>query len=97
MTIVRSAKCEASVPKPAADIRRLLADLGFVEVAWIDVTAESIAWFQALTDRAATSPDPPPLGLHLVLGSDFAERVRSLARNLDEGRIAVIQAVFDRP
>ncbi len=42
-------------------------------------------------------PERLPLGLHLLLGADLPEMGRNLVRNLEEGRIAVVQAVLDRP
>jgi len=81
---------------PPEEIRGLLASLGFVEVAWNDVTAEALAWFQAMQARAAAEPGPPPFGLSLVLGADFGQRFASMGRNLAEDRVTVIQAVFNR-
>jgi hypothetical protein len=40
---------------------------------------------------------PPTLGLHLVFGDDFGEMFRNQVLNLSENRIAVIQAVLNRP
>jgi SAM-dependent methyltransferase len=80
-----------------AEVRALLADLGFREVAWVDTTAASLAWFRAWTARPAASATPGPLGLHLLLGPDFPAMGRNQVRNLEEDRIALIQAVFDRP
>lgn len=79
------------------DIRSLLARLGFVEAVWNDVTIESLTWFQVMNQRAAAAAGPPPFGLGLVLGPDFAQRFASAGRNLAEHRLSVIQAVFDRP
>ncbi len=39
---------------------------------------------------------PPPLGLHLLLGADAGPMFENQARNLEEGRLAVIQTVFER-
>jgi ubiquinone/menaquinone biosynthesis C-methylase UbiE len=79
---------------PAA-IRALLAETGFTEVAWEDVSTPSLAFFR---DRlaAADQGDAPPIGLHVLLGDDFGSMFRTVVRNLEEDRIAVIQAVFER-
>jgi hypothetical protein len=37
---------------------------------------------------------PPPLGLHLLLGADAGRMFANMLRNLEEGRIAVIEAVW---
>ncbi len=35
----------------------------------------------------------PPLGLHLIMGPDWGEMFANVARNLEEGRIVLYQAV----
>jgi SAM-dependent methyltransferase len=80
----------------ADELRALLADRGFREIAWHDETASSAAWFRATQERAAGSA-PPVLGIHVLFGDSFAEMGRNLLRNMDEGRIRVVRAVLDRP
>jgi SAM-dependent methyltransferase len=75
--------------------RRTIQAAGFAEVAWINVTASSLAWFQRQNARAQPAT-PPPLSLHLLLGPDVREMGRNMERNLEGGRIAVIQGVLDR-
>lgn len=81
---------------PADAVRALLAELGFQEVAWIDGSAAARAWFRARLGAAAQG-SRPPLGLHLLLGEEFGAMMRNAARNLEEGRTVVVQAVFARP
>ncbi len=74
--------------RPPETVRALLKQVGFTEVVWVDVTAQ------------ATEPPPPaggpsPFGKHLLV-SDFPTRGRNFGRNLDEGRVRVIQGVFER-
>lgn len=81
--------------RPPEETRALLEDTGFEELSWIDESASATEWFQ---DRLATPPSegPPPLGLHLLLGSDFGEMFHNQVRNLQERRISIVQAVFER-
>ena len=72
---------------------RLLAATGFEELAWTDVTGESIDLLRQL--GAAAQGAPAPLGLHLVVGN-FAEKLANVLRNLEEDRIAVVQGIFER-
>ncbi|OGK79786.1 MAG: SAM-dependent methyltransferase [Candidatus Rokubacteria bacterium GWC2_70_16] len=74
------------------ELRGLLEAGGFTIDSWEDSTAAAAAWFAGLA-RKAQETGPPPLGLHLVLGPDFAAMTRNLRRNLEEGRIRVVQAV----
>jgi sarcosine/dimethylglycine N-methyltransferase len=81
--------------RPAAEIRSLLAATGFLEVAWEDVTSWSRDWVRKRNERA--SPDAPPLGIHVLLGPELRAMSANSLRNLDEGRVAIVRAVFDRP
>ena len=86
---------ELDHPRPPDEARSLIRDAGFKELAWIDDTAPTLRWYEKRL--APMSGEPPPLGLHLVLGDDFDEMLRNQVFNLSEGRIAVIQALFGRP
>lgn len=80
--------------RPPAAIRDLLAGLGFRERAWVDVSAPALAWFRERVAAAQAATAPPPLGLHLLLGADAGRMFANMLRNLEEGRIAMIQAVW---
>jgi sarcosine/dimethylglycine N-methyltransferase len=80
--------------RPPEEVRTLLKETGFVEVAWIDETTSALHWQQKRL--AATTTKPPQLGVHLVFGADFGEMLHNQLRNLEEGRISIIQAVFER-
>lgn len=82
--------------RPPQEVRALLVNIGFKEVTWLDTTASSVAWFR---DRVAPQGGtaPAPLGLHLLLGAEFADMFRNQVRNLEEQRVSVIQGVFERP
>jgi SAM-dependent methyltransferase len=84
--------------RPREEMRALLRETGFAEVAWVDVTQSSLEWFRrriAATATAGTAA-PPALGIHLLLGPRFGPSFRNLARNLEENRLAVVQAVLRR-
>ncbi len=83
--------------QPPAEVRALIGRAGFRELAWLDGTAAAVEWFRQRVAAVAAAPSPPALGLHLLLGEDFAAMFRNQVRNLEEGRIAVVQAAFDRP
>lgn len=81
--------------RPAEDVRRLIVESGFAEVAWVDQTAPSLEWFRRRVAAAGSGP-PPPLGLHLLLGPDAPVMFANQVRNLEEARITVVQGVFRR-
>lgn len=82
--------------RPAAAVRALLAATGFEELAWVDVSAPSVEWFRQRVAAQATQA-APLLGLHVLLGADFAPMFKNQVRNLEEDRIAVIQGVWGWP
>ena len=80
--------------EPPETVRALILAAGFSELAWSDETSSATEWFR---QRLAAAPSGgPPLGLSLLLGPDFPEMFRNQVRNLEEARIAVVQAVFER-
>ena len=82
---------------PPAKVRGLLEAAGFEIAHWQDTTAEGVYWFQETKRRRQEETDPPMLGPDILLGMDFQDIVDNLARNLEEGRVAVIEAVCRKP
>ena len=79
--------------QPPDNVQAILTGAGFRIVVWNDVTDA----MRAPTPGPGTvSNDPPPLGIHLLVGPQFPVMVRNYARNLAEGRVVVIQAILDR-
>ena len=84
----------ASFLRTAEATRVAMKGAGFAERSYSDDTPTALASFRA---RMAAMPEVlPPLGLHLLLGDTFAAAFRNFVRNLDEGRVAVIQVVSRR-
>jgi SAM-dependent methyltransferase len=79
----------------ADETRSLLESLGLVVETWNDVSEKSLAWFK---ERAASAEDePPPLGLQLLLGSDWPTMARNMVQGIAEGKITVVQVIARRP
>lgn len=76
-------------------MQRRESETGFRELAWRDVTAQAKEGVARQTANAAPGTATP--GLHLLFGPRFAEIGANHARNLQEDRIAIIQAVLERP
>ncbi|RWA75139.1 MAG: class I SAM-dependent methyltransferase [Mesorhizobium sp.] len=64
---------------------------GFRTLVQRDDTAEAKTWFAALR---ASGP-PPSLNLGAVMGPGFADFAANLGRNLMEGRLGILTAVFE--
>ncbi|MFH0302796.1 class I SAM-dependent methyltransferase [Bradyrhizobium sp. 31Argb] len=75
----------------AAATREAIEPAGFRNVAWRDDTEAAKAWIAEL--RASGPPPSPNLGV--VMGPDFAQLAANLGRNLMEGRVGILSAVFE--
>ena len=73
-------------------LRARLPAAGFEILTWLDVTAPACDWFREVVTRTRAQ-GAPPLGIHLLLGDDFAEMAANLMQNLEQDRIVLIQAV----
>lgn len=82
--------------QPPEALRALIARHGFREIAWLDVSAAAQTWWRARLAALEAAHWQPPLGLHLFLGSDSEAMFRNLAANVEEGRVVVVQAVFEK-
>jgi SAM-dependent methyltransferase len=78
--------------QPPATIRSLIERAGFSALVWNDETASARNWYDKRIQTAASGL--PPLGIHLLLGEDIVAMSHNQISNLNENRIAIIQAVF---
>ena len=75
--------------RPPADMRALIEAAAFRAVAWEDVTAE-------LAGPSTGAGVPAHSIARIVMGDAIDDITRAGQRNRDEGRIVMIQAVFER-
>jgi sarcosine/dimethylglycine N-methyltransferase len=75
----------------AVATRDVIESAGFRTLAWQDDTEAAQAWTAQL--RASGPPPSPNLGV--VMGPDFAELAANLGRDLLEGRLGILTAVFE--
>jgi SAM-dependent methyltransferase len=71
--------------------REAIEPAGFRTLAWQDDTEAAKAWFAQM--RISGPPPSPNLGV--VMGPDFAQLSANLGRNLMEGRLGILTAVFE--
>lgn len=76
-------------------VRRILEELGFSIRDWEDKSQLSLDWFVAVIEKLKLS-GPPPLGLHLLMGSTAKAKFENNIRNLQERRFVVYQAVAEK-
>jgi SAM-dependent methyltransferase len=75
----------------AAATREAVEPAGFRTLVWQDDTEVAKAWIAQLR---ASGPPPSP-NLSVVMGPGFAQVSANLARNLIEGRLGILTAVFE--
>ncbi len=70
-----------------------LEGAGF-DVEMRDQSARAVATLRAMAERAGT---PGPLGLHLVLGSTAAVKLKNLGRAVSDGVLGPVEVIARRP
>jgi ubiquinone/menaquinone biosynthesis C-methylase UbiE len=74
--------------------RERLEAVGFRVLVWQDTTEAALASAVARAGGAVGSP--PALGTHLIIGADWRAMFQNSARNLEEGRTELFNAVLER-
>lgn len=75
-------------------IRNYVDQAGFKQESFRDSSAVALAWFKERIASLEGKPIPP-LSLQLLLGDAFLPGLRNMARNLEEDRIAIVEAVYE--
>jgi ubiquinone/menaquinone biosynthesis C-methylase UbiE len=84
-------RAEISFLRTPEDTRAMLETAGFRVRQWIDNTATSLAEAEAERGRSA---GPAILGIHVVVGPSFQEKMRNAQRAMVEGCTRLINAVL---
>jgi SAM-dependent methyltransferase len=88
-------KAEISFLHTPEDTHAMLEAAGFRVLQWVDNTDTAIA--EAEAERARATPGPRPvLGIHVVVGESFREKMRNSNRNQAESRTRLINALLQR-
>lgn len=74
--------------------RKQIENAGFTPLHWIDETASARDCYDKRVQTASNGL--AMLGIHLLLGEDMMAMSHNQIRNLNENRIAIIQAVFQK-
>lgn len=84
---------EISFLRTPEETRSLLEAAGFTVLAWEDNSEAAIAEAEAERGRSGARS---PLGIHLIVGESFGEKMRNSRRNMLENRTRLINAVLRR-
>ena len=81
------------------EFRQLLREIGFKEVAWVDATEKGIEVQRqrlAVASTAASSGNAAPIGIEVLMASDYASKMANILPNYEEKRALVVTSVFER-
>jgi SAM-dependent methyltransferase len=84
---------ETSFLEDAATYRRLLEAAGFTVGAERSRRDFAIDFFHRMRAQVAEAGGPPPLGLHLLMGSSAPQKVANMIDNLNRGVIAPTEII----
>jgi SAM-dependent methyltransferase len=88
---------EISFLRTPEETRAMLEAAGFAVVQWVDNTKVALAEADAERRHAASDPGGPPiLGVHVVVGPSFREKMRNAQQAMVDGRIRLINAVLTK-
>lgn len=81
---------------PPDSFRDLITAAGLEIEVWNDKTDLAQQAFAHMTEPNG-EPDLPELGVHLLVGNDILTKAYNLHRNLDEGRVSLIETLAVKP
>jgi SAM-dependent methyltransferase len=88
-------RAEISFLRTPQETRTMLEAAGFRVVHWIDNTETALAEAEIERSRVAGVPASPPiLGIHVVVGPSFREKMRNASKAMVEGRTRLINAIL---
>jgi len=88
---------QGSSVAPIASYRSALENAGFRITAERNRREFALAFFAQLQSRAAGADGPPPLGLHILMGSTAPDKIRNMVENISRGLIAPVELIADKP
>lgn len=87
---------EISFLRTPDETRAMLEAAGFRVEAWVDNTEAARA--EAAAERARATPgERPALGIHVVVGPSFRDKLRNMQRAMAEDRTRLLNAVLVKP
>lgn len=77
--------------------RQALESAGFVIKTETNRRHFAVDFFAALKQRMAERGGPPPLGLHLIMGSDAPTKIANMVDAIASNALAPVQVVCEKP
>jgi ubiquinone/menaquinone biosynthesis C-methylase UbiE len=90
-----AASDRTSFLKSAGELKSIITAAKFHPVVWDDITDRALAWYDTVRQPKPDS-EPPVLNQKLVFGDTLKQMAKNMIRNLQENRIRVIEAVWEK-
>jgi SAM-dependent methyltransferase len=87
---------ETSFLMTAAEMQAMLDQQGFKIRSWTDRSGAALEGYSDLQKQPGASARTALLDQHVVMGPEFKTMAANHARNLAEGRVAIVEAVYVR-
>jgi ubiquinone/menaquinone biosynthesis C-methylase UbiE len=77
------------------EVRSIIGQAALEVSQWMEKTSDSIAFFSQVMQKISAE-GPSPVGIHLLMGSNAAVKLRNYLGNLEEGRVCVVMGVAQK-
>ena len=91
-----AAEPEMSFLKTRAQTEAFLTDAGFEQIEIVDTGSKYVDGYRNMLAKIEAD-GPPILGLHVIVGEDFAVRAANSTRSIEEGRTHPIEVICTKP
>ncbi len=88
---------QGSSVSPVEDYRSVLKNAGFQLTAERNRRQFALEFFAELQAKAASADGPPPLGLHILMGSATPTKIRNMADNISRNIVAPVEIIAEKP
>lgn len=79
----------------ASEMRSVIGKAALEMNRWIEKTSDSIVFFNQVMQKLSAD-GPPPIGIHLLMGSNATVKLRNYLDNLEAGRVCVFMGVAQK-
>jgi SAM-dependent methyltransferase len=73
--------------------KKALLDTGFVVISERNLRDFALTFFDELRAKTASAAGPPPLGLHLLMGTSTPDKVQNMIDNISTGLVAPVEVI----
>ena len=91
-----ASSAEASAVAVPDDYRNALQAGGFRVIAERNRRDYALEFFARLEANSSAASGPPPLGLHILMGTTAPQKVKNMIENVAKGRVAPVELIAEK-